>query len=177
MLATLLIWLSVAVAALALIDLFLSKAQKDWLSNAVLKLWIILDEARGWSFADWLKEPRARWWLAVSLGLFTGISIVWPFGQQSSEWDLARVALSVSIALSVCAVITLLMVYFFKQLLDSRPGEFLARRGTEVGIGSASHPQGQAYRICVSVLLGIPCFKRATFPLSWLIVSINVARS
>lgn len=136
MLATLLIWLSVAVAVLTLLDLFLSKAQKDWLSNAVLKLWIILDEARGWSFADWLKQPRATWWLAVSLGLFTGTSIVWLFGPQFSELDLAHVGLSVSIALSVCVVITLLTIYFFKQLLDSRPGEFIARRGTEVAIGS-----------------------------------------
>jgi hypothetical protein len=64
MLATLLIWLSAAVAVLALADLLLSKAQKDWLSNAVIKIWSVIDEAKAWSFADWLKNPRARWWFA-----------------------------------------------------------------------------------------------------------------
>jgi hypothetical protein len=74
MLATLIIWLSVTVAVLALIDLFLSKAQKTWLSNAMVKVWNCLDEAQGWSFADWLKEPRAKWWFAITLGLAFGIS-------------------------------------------------------------------------------------------------------
>jgi hypothetical protein len=58
MLATLLIWLSGAVAVLALLDLFLSKTQKAWLSNAVIKAWSILDEAKEWSFTDWLKMPK-----------------------------------------------------------------------------------------------------------------------
>src|SRR5258708_1243622 len=73
MLATLLIWLSAAVAVLALADLLLSKAQKDWLSNAVIKIWSVLDEAKAWSFADWLKNPRARWWFATSVGLLMGV--------------------------------------------------------------------------------------------------------
>jgi hypothetical protein len=72
MLGTLLIWLSVAVAILAIVDLFLSDSQKAWLSNAVIKTWNILDEAKGWSFADWIKKPRATWWLAVGLGLLLG---------------------------------------------------------------------------------------------------------
>src|SRR5215510_8281325 len=72
MLGTLLIWLSVAVAILAIVDLFLSDSQKAWLSNAVIKTWNILDEGKGWSFADWLKRPRAKWWLALSLGLLLG---------------------------------------------------------------------------------------------------------
>jgi hypothetical protein len=59
MLATLLIWLSVAVALLALADLFLSQAQKTWLSNALIKTWSVLDEAKSWSFADWLKKPSS----------------------------------------------------------------------------------------------------------------------
>jgi hypothetical protein len=69
MLATLVIWLCAAVAVLKLLDLFLSPAQKTWLSNAVIKTWNVLDEAKAWSFADWLKKPRAIWWLAVSLTL------------------------------------------------------------------------------------------------------------
>jgi hypothetical protein len=73
MFATLLIWLSAAVAILAIVDLFLSDSQKVWLSNAVTKTWNILDEAKGWSFADWLKKPRAKWWLAITLGLFLGV--------------------------------------------------------------------------------------------------------
>src|SRR6516164_116699 len=59
MLATLLIWLSVAVAVLALADLFLSQAQKTWLSDALIKTWSVLDEAKSWSFADWLKKPSS----------------------------------------------------------------------------------------------------------------------
>jgi len=90
MLATLLIWLSVAVAVLALTDLFLSTAQKDWLSNAVLKLWSILDEAKAWSFADWLKEPRPIWWLAISFGLLIGIHEAWQNWTTEHERVLAE---------------------------------------------------------------------------------------
>jgi hypothetical protein len=71
MLAMLLIWICAAVAVLKLVDLFLSPAQKTWLSNAVIKTWNVLDEAKAWSFADWLKRPRAIWWLAVSLTLLS----------------------------------------------------------------------------------------------------------
>jgi hypothetical protein len=67
MLATLVIWLSVAVIVLKLVDLFLSQAWKTWLSNSAIKTWNALDEAKAWSFADWLRKPRAIWWLAVSL--------------------------------------------------------------------------------------------------------------
>src|SRR5262245_2296454 len=75
MLATLLIWVSAGIAALALADMLLSDKQKEWLSNAVIRVWSVLDEARGWSFSDWLGQPRARWWLAVSLGIFTALLI------------------------------------------------------------------------------------------------------
>jgi len=76
MLATLLIWLSVAVAVLALADLFLSQAQKTWLSNALIKTWSVLDEAKSWSFADWLKKPRAMWWLAASMALLISAGFI-----------------------------------------------------------------------------------------------------
>ena len=111
--------------------------QKDRLDNAVVKLWIILDEARGWSFADWLKEPRAIWWLAVSLGLFLGILTVWSvWSPLIKEWGiLVGVAIIAPIALFVCVIVTWLTFEAFQRLLDSRPGEFLARRGTEVAIG------------------------------------------
>src|SRR5215510_11058813 len=75
MLGTLLIWLSVAVAILAIVDLFLSDSQKTWLSNAVIKTWNVLDEAKGWSFADWLKEPRAAWWLAMALSVASWVGV------------------------------------------------------------------------------------------------------
>src|SRR6516225_5487728 len=76
MLATLLIWLSVAVAVLALADLFLSQAQKTWLSNALIKTWSVLDEAKSWSFADWLKKPTAMWWLAASMALLISAGFI-----------------------------------------------------------------------------------------------------
>jgi hypothetical protein len=77
MLATLLIWLFAAVAVLKLLDLFLSPAQKTWLSNAVIETWNVLDEAKAWSFADWLKRPRAIWWLAASLTLLSMSFQLW----------------------------------------------------------------------------------------------------
>jgi hypothetical protein len=77
MLATLLIWLCAAVAVLKLVDLFLSPAQKTWLSNAVIKTWNVLDEAKAWTFADWLKRPSAIWWLAVSLTLLSMCFQLW----------------------------------------------------------------------------------------------------
>jgi hypothetical protein len=70
MLATLTIWLSAAVAVLVLVEIFLSKAQKEWLSNAVLKIWSSLDEAKGWSFADWLIKPGPKWWEGLALVVF-----------------------------------------------------------------------------------------------------------
>jgi hypothetical protein len=76
-LALLLIWLCAAVAVLKLLDLFLSPAQKTWLSNAVIKAWNVLDEAKAWSFADWLKRPRSIWWLAVSLTLLSICFQLW----------------------------------------------------------------------------------------------------
>ena len=69
MLATLVIWLSVAVVGLKLVDILLSQAWKTRLSNAAIKTWNVLDEAKEWSFADWLRKPRAIWWLAISLTL------------------------------------------------------------------------------------------------------------
>jgi hypothetical protein len=93
MLATIFIWLSVAVIALGLADILLSKTQKGWLSNAVLKLWGALDEAKGWSFADWLKKPRAKWWFAVTVGL--GLAIleavfVFVWHDLFAEWRAQR---------------------------------------------------------------------------------------
>jgi hypothetical protein len=93
MLATIFIWLSVAVIALGLADILLSKTQKEWLSNAVLKLWGALDEAKGWSFADWLKKPRAKWWFAVTVGL--GLAIleavfVFVWHDLFAEWRAQR---------------------------------------------------------------------------------------
>jgi len=50
MVATLLLCLSVGLAVLTFADLFLSEKQKEWLSKTVIRVWSILDEARGWSF-------------------------------------------------------------------------------------------------------------------------------
>jgi hypothetical protein len=69
MLASALISLSVAVALLALLDLFFTENQKTWLSNLVIKIWSGLDEAKAWSTTGWKKDPRAKWFLAIGLGL------------------------------------------------------------------------------------------------------------
>jgi hypothetical protein len=76
MLATIVFYFSAAVAILALLDLFLSDSQKVALSNTVVGAWSLLDEARGWSFADWLNQRRAKWWLAIGPGVFSAGSMV-----------------------------------------------------------------------------------------------------
>jgi hypothetical protein len=69
MLATALISLSVAVALLAFLDLFLTETQKTSLSNLVVRIWSGLDEAKAWSTTGWKKDPRAKLYLAIGLGL------------------------------------------------------------------------------------------------------------
>ena len=149
MLATLLFWLSVAVALLALIDLLLSTDQKNRLDTASVKLWSILDEAKGWSFADWLKEPRATRWLAVSLGIVGGI----PIGLGTAEWfeeigavawfekwGLGHTPVLVSLIGAALVFVTFGFVStardVFKQVLNSKTGEFIARRHIEIAVGS-----------------------------------------
>jgi hypothetical protein len=73
MLASALIVLSLTVTALAVLDFLLSEPQKKVIADAVIATWNVLDEARKWSFSDWLKNPRASWWLAITLGLFFGV--------------------------------------------------------------------------------------------------------
>ena len=60
MLASALIVLSLTVTALAVLDFLLSEPQKKVIADAVIATWNVLDEARKWSFSDWLKNPRAR---------------------------------------------------------------------------------------------------------------------
>src|SRR6516225_6033863 len=119
MLATLLIWLSVAVAVLALLDLFLSKAQKTWLSNVVIKAWNILDEARRWSFLDWLKNPRARWWLALSLALVLGLVF--------NVWQIFLLESSEGFFLLTVAVISISFVIFDVYRLRCKLDDYLLR--------------------------------------------------
>lgn len=70
MVASALIVLSLAVTVLAVLDFLLSENQKKLVADTVIATWNVLDEARKWSFADWLKNPRASAWLAISLALF-----------------------------------------------------------------------------------------------------------
>jgi hypothetical protein len=115
MLATLGLWLTAALAVLGLADLFLSKAQKDWLDNAVVKLWTILDEAKGLSFADWLKHPQAKWWLAISLGLFVAIGLV------TLLWDTVEPVFAAPIVIAIVVTITWLAHPVLGWLLEFTP--------------------------------------------------------
>jgi hypothetical protein len=133
MLATLLIWLSAAVAVLALADLLLSKAQKDWLSNAVIKIWSVLDEAKAWSFADWLKNPRARWWFAISVGLLMGIQQAWSIiTEESGEYlrpDVFGDALRNSpLIISLLAAWTAILVALLSRPIFARLLDFTSRK-------------------------------------------------
>jgi len=133
MLATLLIWLSAAVAVLALADLLLSKAQKDWLSNAVIKIWSVLDEAKAWSFADWLKNPRARWWFAISVGLLMGVQQAWSIiTEESGEYlrpDVFGDALRNSpLIISLLAAWTAILVALLSRPIFARLLDFTSRK-------------------------------------------------
>jgi hypothetical protein len=71
MLATTLIWLAAAVAVLKLIDLLLPEQQKTWLSTAVNKASKVLDDAKKWSFFNWLMKPSPnKWWEGLGFCLF-----------------------------------------------------------------------------------------------------------
>jgi hypothetical protein len=134
MLATLLIWLSAAVAVLALADLLLSTAQKDWLSNAVIKIWSILDEAKAWSFADWLKNPRARWWFAISVGLLMGVQQAWStMTSESGEYirpDIFGDALRNSpLIISLLAAWTAILFALLSRPVFARLLDFTSRKG------------------------------------------------
>jgi len=74
MLASALIVLSLTVTVLAVLDFLLSETQKKLVADTVIATWNILDEARKWSFSDWLKNPRASWWFAISFGLSAALS-------------------------------------------------------------------------------------------------------
>jgi hypothetical protein len=134
MLATLLIWLTAAVAVLALVDLLLSKAQKKWLSDASIKAWSILDEAKGWSLADWLKKPRARWWLALSLGLlwfaFQASITVYDMPLDLSD-PIAEINFHMTVThlMLVTTIICLVVASpFFANLLDVGSPKLLVRK-------------------------------------------------
>jgi hypothetical protein len=120
MLATLLISLSGAVAVLTLLDLFMSNAQKTWLSNVVTKAWDVLDEAKSWSFTDWLKQPRARWWLAISLGVIMASYQI--FMAQLLEADKARGMGAAENALGdfLVGALTAIVVVFLSRLIFAR---------------------------------------------------------
>src|SRR5262245_58062157 len=161
MLATLLIWLSAAVAILALADLFLSEAQKGWLSNAVVKLWSILDEAKGWSFVDWLKKLRAIWWLAISVGFvvaslsetlidFTIFAIIAP--ETPLEWATLSVTLLLGVPLSIIlfCLFTILIARALAFVAGAilYVGEFMVRR-------IAEYPKGPV--LALSTFFGGVC--------------------
>lgn len=80
MLATLTIWLTVAVAGLALAEIFLSKAHKAWLSNKVTEAWNVLDDIKAWSFYDWfINTQRVTGWLAWAAGFVFGAIVAYRY--------------------------------------------------------------------------------------------------
>jgi hypothetical protein len=70
MLANILAGLAAGGAILTLLDIFLSEKIKAWLSRMVTVIWSYLDDLRSLSLLDWLKNPRAKTWLALTIGLF-----------------------------------------------------------------------------------------------------------
>jgi hypothetical protein len=87
MLTSVLLSLSVAVALLSILDFCLSATQKKRVEDFVVKVWNILDEAKGWSFSDWLKNPRASWWFAISFALLLAAYQLW---MMNYIWALQR---------------------------------------------------------------------------------------
>jgi hypothetical protein len=71
MLATTLLWFVAAVAVLKLIDLLLSEKQKTWLSDVVTEACDVLDDAKKWSFFNWLmKLSPNKWREGLGLAVF-----------------------------------------------------------------------------------------------------------
>jgi hypothetical protein len=70
MLGNILGWLTAGGAILLLLDIFLSERTKTWLSRMVTIVWSYLDDLRALSLVGWLKNPRAKTWLAITIGLF-----------------------------------------------------------------------------------------------------------
>lgn len=128
MLTSLLITLSVAVAILALLDLFLSDAQKKWLAVVATIIWSILDEAKAWSFSEWLKNPRATWWFAVSLALFSAIFGTWTelYGERSGDQN--PMIVTIGQALSGIFLVTVSRP-LFGIIFRFKSKKELARRG------------------------------------------------
>src|SRR5262245_1382354 len=80
MLATLTIWLTVAVAGLAVAEIFLSKADKARLSNKVTDAWNVLDDIKAWSFDDWyINTQRVTGWLATAVGVVIGAIVTYRY--------------------------------------------------------------------------------------------------
>jgi hypothetical protein len=91
--------LAVAIAglALAVLDIFLSDAQKRWLSDRTLQAWHWLAEAKRTSLLDWLKRYRRPiTWTGV---LLVSVYVTWAF-----EKALAPPAQVIPVALCIFAV-------------------------------------------------------------------------
>jgi hypothetical protein len=138
MLATLLIWLSAAVAILAIVDLFLSASQKTWLSNAVIKTWNILDEAKGWSFADWIKESRATWWLAVGLGLLLGLLSALSSWLNKDIWEATRTSDDNWIWVVALTSALICFIFFIFAFLTRRIFAWLLKSGSVLRIAKTT---------------------------------------
>jgi hypothetical protein len=77
--ANILIFLSLAVAILALLDLYLGESQKEWLSKAALRSWNWLDEADkklGQFYASKLLAAR-QWQIVLTGAAFSAASFIY----------------------------------------------------------------------------------------------------
>jgi hypothetical protein len=130
MIASALISLSVAVALLTLLDLFLSETQKTWLSNLFIKIWSGLDEAKVWSTVGWMKDPRAKWCLAIGLGLLQTVPSGITYG-LTSRTDFVAVLANVTFVPLLVGFGTLIFVLItlpiFELLLNFIRGKSMIR--------------------------------------------------
>jgi len=77
MLANLMIATGILGGILTLLDIFLSKAQKEAIQRASIKAWDILDELKTLAFLDWLQARRHRFWVRAAVIILAAWGIAW----------------------------------------------------------------------------------------------------
>jgi hypothetical protein len=76
-LTNVLISLSVAIAALALLDIFLNDSQKARISDVTTRMWSWLDDMSKLSFLDLLRQRLIQWWISILAATATFVGSEW----------------------------------------------------------------------------------------------------
>jgi hypothetical protein len=72
--ATALIFTGIITGVLGVLDIFLSKNQKDAIDGYILRFWDWLSDAQKFSLVGWLLNPAFRVWFALAAGGITTVA-------------------------------------------------------------------------------------------------------